>query len=513
MRSWNQLLYDRAPWAIRELLVALEARRRNRYRRWGDYEACKRAHRFEQYALLTPAEQREVQALRLARLLAEARSRSGFYRQRIPEACSGVSALGDVPVLTKADVREHAQRIVDPGYPEGHLWRGVTSGSTGTPLHFQVGREGIRARTAVQDNYYESRGCRYGEPRVRFGGSRIVPADVRTPPFWIYNRPDNQLQMSAYHIDRQSLPHYVRKLEEFGPRYVTGYAHAIYQVGRCLDEAGGLGSPPRALFTDSEGLPPEYREVVERGFRAPSYDVYGLGEVGWVAVQCRQYRYHVLDLTCVLEVVDEAGRQLPPGAPGRLVVTDLTQSAFPYIRYDTGDVGSLAPEACDCGMQSRVLERIEGRSDDLILTPGGRSVGRLSHVTKPGRGILESQIAQTGPDRVVIRVVPAPGFDPGSMEDVLRVAHALLGEDMRVDWELVESIPRTKLHKFKHVVREFTASRAGRESPATGASGEPWATGPGREPTGRGASGESTGPSREPTATDADRTSIPAGKT
>ena len=455
MKHWNQLLYDRAPWAIRERFVALEARRRNRYRRYGDYESCKHAYRFERYAEQSLAQQRQAQAERLLQLLTQARSRSDFYRERIPAACADASVLGAIPVLTKLDIREHADRIVDPLYPREHLWHGVTSGSTGTPLRFRVGREGIRARTAIQDNYYGLHGCRYGEPRLRFGGARIVPVHVRRPPFWIYNAPDNQLQMSAYHIDRTSLPHYVRKIEAFGPRYVTGYAHALYQVGQYLDEIGGLVAPPRALFTDSEGLPAEYHATIERGFSGPSYDVYGLGEVGWVAVQCRRYRYHVLELSCVLEVLDAAGRALPPGEAGRLVVTDLTQSAFPYIRYDTGDVGALAVESCDCGMQTRVLAGIEGRSDDLIVTPRGRQVGRLSHVTKPGRGIQESQIAQTEADRIVIRVVPAPSFDRGSMEDVVRVAHALLGDDMRVDWELVEAIPRTRLHKFKHVVREY----------------------------------------------------------
>jgi phenylacetate-CoA ligase len=136
------------------------------------------------------------------------------------------------------------------------------------------------------------------------------------------------------------------------------------------------------------------------------------------------------------------------------VVTDLTQSAFPYVRYDSGDIGALSPSPCGCGMQTRILRGIEGRSDDLIITPRGRKVGRLSHVTKPGRGIQESQIVQTHVDRVVIRVVPAPDFDPTSMHDVVRVAHDLLGEEMRVDWEVVDRIPRTSRHKFKHVVRE-----------------------------------------------------------
>ena len=95
-----------------------------------------------------------------------------------------------------------------------------------------------------------------------------------------------------------------------------------------------------------------------------------------------------------------------------------------------------------------------GRVDDYVVTPEGRKVGRLSHVTKPGIGIAESQIAQVSPDEVVIRVVPDNGFDPQSMFLVLDAAHRYLGNSVRVSWEKVDRLPRMKSGKLRHVVRE-----------------------------------------------------------
>lgn len=454
MSNWQQDLYNKVPWALKELLVGLEADRRNRYRRYGDYAAVREQYGFQQYRAKSAGEVQAEQERRLQELVSRARATSPFHRERLPETGVPLERLSQVPVMTKADVREHHQEILDAAYPVKELWSGLTSGSTGTPLKFLVAREGIRARYAIQDNYYELHGCRYGERRARFGGAKVVAVDATRPPFWVLNRRDNQLQMSAYHIDKNTLPEYVRQLNEFAPGYVTGYGHAQYQVAAYLAETQPLRQAPRAVFTDSEGVDPAHREVIERGFGAPCYDVYGLGEVGWVAVQCVHRRYHALELSCVLEAVDDAGHPVRDGEPGRLVVTDLTQSAFPYIRYDTGDVGTLEHQACACGLTSLVLSSIEGRADDLVHTPRGRRVGRLSHVTKPGRGILESQIAQTAADRVVIRVVPTPAFDPESMVAVVTVAKELLGDEMRVDWEIVQDIPRTSRHKFKHVVRE-----------------------------------------------------------
>jgi len=78
----------------------------------------------------------------------------------------------------------------------------------------------------------------------------------------------------------------------------------------------------------------------------------------------------------------------------------------------------------------------------------------LGSILWAGRNTIESQIAQTHPDRVVIRVVPATGFAPRDARDMLVAAHDVLGVDMRFDGEIVESIPRTSRGKFKRFVRE-----------------------------------------------------------
>jgi len=358
-------------------------------------------------------------------------------------------------VLRKTDVREHSASILAAGLPPRHLWPDPTGGPTGSPLHFSTGREGVRTRFAIMDEYFASFGCRYGDRRARFGGHWIVPPSRKTPPFWVYNRVDNQLHMSVYHLDRDTLSIYIQKLNQFQPVYVYGYTHAVYLLAQFLCEHGGLTFSPRAVFSDAEQLLPEYRQTIEQGFGAPCYDIYGLRETNWVVVECPRQHRHSLQLSSILEVVDDSDQPLPAGQTGRILVTDLTQQAFPFIRYDTGDVGSLSSEGCDCGWHSPVLREVAGRAEDLIITPQGRKVTCLLRIPWAGRNIIESQIVQTHPDRVVIKVVPASAFVPSDMQDMLAVAHGLLGEDMRVDWEVVGCIPRTSRGKFKHIVREY----------------------------------------------------------
>ena len=454
--NWRERLYNNSPYPINELLVALEAWRRNRYRRYGDYEAVRREYDLGLYKSLSPDEIRDVQLHKMQQLINHAREKTVFYKKRLPQSINSLEDLQNIPIITKDDLRHRITEMVERDFPEQHIFKGYTSGSTGTPILLYIGREGIRARNAIQDNYYAMFGCDYGKKRVRMGGSKIKPANSTKPPFWIMNRVDNQLQLSPYHLDEQTFSFYRDKLNEVHPVYFTGYGHALYNLAVLLLQHGGLDFQPRAIFLDSEGIPEHYPEVIREGFGSPVYENYGLGEVGLVGVQLASDDMHLLELSCFVEIVDDQGERVPHGEMGRIVVTDFTQHAVSYIRYDTGDIGRVSNQNdSQREWHSQVLESIDGRKDDIITTPKGRKIGRLSHVTKPGRGIIESQIAHIAPEQIEIRVVPAPDFDPESMNEVLAVASKLLGDDMDIKWQLVDTIPRTSRHKFKHVVREF----------------------------------------------------------
>lgn len=450
--NWQTRLFEIVPWWAKEFLVGVEAIRRNYYRRYGDYASIKQKYNHTYYFEKTYAEIKKIQKARLFKIVNYARKNSIFYRDRLSLQLDDITKI---PLLTKDDIRNYSNEISCLDYSLKKCWKGMTSGSTGTPLKFFVPREGIRARYAIQDNYYMSFGCNYKDHRIRFGGSIVKPASNNTPPFWIYNKIDRQLQMSPYHMNNNNLPYYIHKINKFKPQYITGYAHSIYFLAKYLVDHGTIKTPIKAIFTDSEGIPQHYYDVIEDGFKTNCYETYGLGEVGFVAVQCKNKIRHVLELSNLLEVTDRNGNPLPEGETGMLVVTDLTQAKFPYLRYLTGDIGSVKTIRCSCGWEGLTLSTIDGRSDDLILTPSGQQIGRLSHVTKPAKGIIESQIAHVAHNEIIIRVVPADNFDKSSMKDVLLVARRLLGDEIKISWAIVDSIPRTSRYKFKHVVREF----------------------------------------------------------
>jgi phenylacetate-CoA ligase len=453
-----QQIYMAAPRPAQRLLANIEAWRRDSLRRYGDFAAEVSGYDPAWYGRTALPAQEAYQLGRLREVVAAARSKVPHYRRTLPaDELRSLDDLRHLPIVEKSQLRQEPRSFVADGVATRALWLQSTSGSTGTPLRYYHDREITRGHQAVADALLASIGCRFGERRVRISGVMVAPYAQTRPPFWMYIDVYHQLQCSAYHLTRQTSAAYLDAMRAAGVRYGTGYATAWHMLATFILEGGARPPALRAIVTDSEGISPEQQATVERAFGCPVYQTYGLGETGQVAMQCAHRRYHVLTQSVVVELLDDAGQPVRSGEIGQIVVTDLTATVTPFIRYRTGDLATSALTPCGCGWHSPSWQEVVGRIDDRVLTPDGRWIGRLSHVTKPGVGIRESQIAQTALNHVVIRVVPDRDFDPQSMEAVVRAAHTYLGAQMQVTWEQVPSLPRTRAGKLRHVVREFSA--------------------------------------------------------
>jgi glycosyltransferase involved in cell wall biosynthesis len=224
----------------------------------------------------------------------------------------------------------------------------------------------------------------------------------------------------------------------------------------------------RVAIANAEPIYAYQREEIGAAFQCPVRETYGMAEMVAAASECAEGSLHGWPDVGVAEVLhDEADEPVGPGESGRLVATGLVNRAMPLIRYGVGDRARFAPDSrrCACGRGLPILEQIEGRSDDVVITPDGRRVGRFDPVFKADFPIREAQIVQEAPDRLVVRVVPAPGYLPEHAEDLRHRVRMRVGDSVAVTVESVDRIPRTRAGKFRAVVRRFrtrSASRARR---------------------------------------------------
>jgi phenylacetate-CoA ligase len=206
--------------------------------------------------------------------------------------------------------------------------------------------------------------------------------------------------------------------------------------------------------TWADQLYPSYRATIEDVFGAKVIDTYGCAEGMQVAAQCPHGSYHFQMLDTIVEFLDEHDHPVPAGTPGRIVLTRLIPGAMPFLRYDVGDIGVATGDIdCACGRQWELMESVEGRLTDVIVSPAGnRYVAHFFALClEEFPQIVEYQIEQTGPSRIVIHVV-SPGAPSYFDRQIAQRLQALGLTDMEIHVDRCASIPPSKAGKRRWVI-------------------------------------------------------------
>ena len=320
---------------------------------------------------LPRAAREALQARRLAETVGWARERVAFYRDRLGAVdVRGLDDLTSLPFTRKTDLREQYPFGLFAVPLEEVARLHASSGTKGKPTvvgytagDLEVWRE-VMARAMV------AAGARRGDLlQIAFGyglftgglgfhdgaeriGMTVVPA-------------------SSGNTARQGL-----LLRDFRPAGLAATPSFALHIAETLaedgTEPGTLGL--RYGMFGAEPWSDELRRSLERALGCPAFDIYGLSEIigPGVAGECEaRDGLHVADDHFLPEIVDpDTGAPRPPGVQGELVLTTLTKRALPMIRYRTGDVTTLRIEPCRCGRTSARIERLTGRSDDMLVIKG-----------------------------------------------------------------------------------------------------------------------------------------------
>ena len=402
----------------------------------------------------------EYQDSRLRQILRFAYDEIPFYKRLYKGQNVDISGirtakdLAKLPTISKRDVVSNWKDFVPQRRIRSKL--SYTSGTTGTPLMVRVSRdcwEVNRASSLLRNDWAGHR----GEAIARFVGDRPV-TDCSDKRLFRRSYVMNRLFFPSYCLSPQTFPRIFDALVGQKVQFLQCYPSTAFILAKFLQERDKY-LPLKALLFSSEPMFEFQRDLIEERFRARAFGFYGQAEQILSASQCEKGNYHLAMIDGILEVLrgDEA---VSPGEEGLTVATTLCNFAMPLIRYRLDDFTGFEGRKCGCGRNSPTIYPIEAKSDDIIITPEGAMISpsTLTFPFKHLEHILESQIVQKAPDRLVIRIVPEDGFSSDDESKLIDSFRAYVGKNMTIEVERVSEIHQSGSFKKRFVVSELGGS-------------------------------------------------------
>ncbi len=404
----------------------------------------------------------EIEALQLRRLKETLKRaiRSKFYFEKLgdfdPE--TEIKDLNDIrklPFTTKQDLRDN--------YPIGFLTEPIknivrlhsSSGTTGNPTVVLFTKRdldvwadlvarcmymvGIRSSDVFQNIsgyglFTGGLGIHYGAERL---GCLTIPSATGNTRRQIKFIID--FKVTAVHI-------------------IPSYALYLISVFKEMGIDPKKDTHLRIFLIGAEPHTEEMRKRIEEFYGVKAYNSYGLSEMNGpgVAFECQEQNgLHLWEDAYLMEIIDPNTLEvLPEGEVGELVLTTLTREGMPLIRYRTGDLTRIIPGDCPCGRKHRRIDRILGRSDDMIILKGvniypmqiEKVLMDMKEVGENYQIIIENDGYQ---DRMRVRVEIKDEF----FDEDLRV---LKGLEKKIEKRLREEIlitPKVELVEHKSIPR------------------------------------------------------------
>jgi phenylacetate-CoA ligase len=313
--------------------------------------------------------------------------------------------LARLPIVTKTAMQDAPADFESNPLPPGSV-RSQTGGSTGTPLSFWHD-PGHLARMKI-DLHRGYRWCGYrpGDRALFLWGSDY---DSRAHRTFLGRLLDdfghNRLWANAFRLGPKELDTVISHARRWRPEFLFAYATAATLLAR--HPGANEIAPFRGIQVTAELLTPTARSTIQDGLRGPVFNRYGCREVGNIAHECEaRDGLHVFEDSHLVEVVGKDGQHVSNGLPGRVVVTNLTNRATPFVRYDLGDIARLQHGRCSCGRSGSRLYLIEGRLGEVVTSPSGKWIHGefFTHLFYGVDGVRRFRVIQSSRRRLHIQI-------------------------------------------------------------------------------------------------------------
>lgn len=366
-----------------------------------------------------------------------------------------------VPVMTKRDLQQPLTNRLSEGYSDKNIHIHKTSGSSGEPFIFAKDKFCHALTWAIVEQKYgwynldinTSKEARfYGIPLNKKGYYKERLKDLLS----------NRFRFSVFDLSASQLNKNIEKFKSSRFDYINGYTSSIVQFAKFLKIQSiilkSICPTLKVCIVTSEMVFEEDKKLMEKQFGIPVVNEYGAAELGIIAFENSSGEWVLNTNDLFVEILDSNNNVLPLGEEGRVVVTSLYNKAHPFIRYDLGDIGLLSKQST---LQKPILEKLVGRTNDIIILPSGKKAAGLTfyYITKTviekDANVKEFIIEQLKLDTFKISYTSNFDISKEKTAQIKQAFETYLEPDLTIILERKETLNRSnrgKLKQFKSFI-------------------------------------------------------------
>lgn len=412
---------------------------------------------------LSTEEVADIRLSKLQALVTHAYENVPYYRKTWdalgikPSDIQQLSDIEKLPVLSKQDIKDNFDDF-KANNQQNPITK-TTGGSTGSPFKFQHSMESYDRRQANMWRGYGFSGPTLGTKSLYLWGDHLGKISKLTKlKDNIYNGVFRRKMLNSFYLSEENIGDYISAINSYKPETIVSYVSPLHVVADYANKHNIKLYTPQKILTGAEPLHEFQRESIEKAFGCSVYNTYGCREFMLIAAECKHEKnLHLNDDHLVVEITNDGGECVENDL-GDIVITDLHNFDFPFIRYKNGDQGQISGKQCTCGLPLRVLDKVEGRKLDLIKTISGKIIPGefFPHMLKDVSGMNKFQVKQSQLESIEVSYIPNEKFSEQDLEYVVTEVNRITGGELTVNFNQVDDIPLTRLGKFRVTISELT---------------------------------------------------------
>lgn len=393
----------------------------------------------------------KFQEKELRYIVSHAYRNSSFYRHKFkehgvgPDDIQTIDDLRKLPTVSKRELIDNFSDVISKGFREEACTVESTSGSTGENMTILHDQRAIDYYAPAHIRGHLAVGLRpqYKTAYIRY--KSMGPSLIERLGFFRFCHIPSDLPPAAI----------IERMKEIKAFAINCYPNTMYLIAKEISQEDAEYLSPHHIVTWSEKLTPRIRKTVEETFGCPVYDQYGAFECHSIAFECKEKRMHINADVLIMEFLKD-GEPVAPGERGEIVITNLWDRAMPFIRYRIGDIGGPSDETCECGRGLPLMEELEGRTDDSLVTVSGKPVlpSIVVPIFFPYPEIDAFQVVQATKKDIRIKIVKGKNYREDIDREILRKFRDIFGDEPDIRIEYVEEIKKTPGGKLRCIVSE-----------------------------------------------------------